>query len=286
MVDRRALELEEHASRIVLAQLAIAVSLSLLSDVSGFLPRLQVAATIISTGLLVLVSYEQIRQQRVAREHDWHEARRVAESTKATTWAYMMRLPPFHAADADVQFEHNYVKLRESADHLAGRRTGPAREAVVTPRMREVRDWHWEDRREFYLVERLQEQIDWYDRKANQNHRKSRWFGYAAMVTLFAAIAATLVRVVVPEFNVVGSATTIAASLLAWSQTRRFEELASTYHRTCEQLTQLRSNASVAGSELEYQVIVARSEGAIGQEHNLWVVRGMSETSAELDDDG
>jgi hypothetical protein len=76
------------------------------------------------------------------------------------------------------------------------------------------------------------------------------------------------------EWNLVPFFTTLAASAVAWSQAKRFDELRTSYREAHDELERIRDGrALTARSEAEFVVAVREGEAAISREHTMWVAK-------------
>ena len=130
------------------------------------------------------------------------------------------------------------------------------------------------DRHAFYTHHRVRDQIDWYRQRAKSNaDAESTWFA-AVLIAESLAIVAAVVRILtVHEFNPTGGIAAIAACFVAWSQTKRFSDLANSYGVACRDLNGLRTSAEHVHDEAALQQFVVEVENAVSREHRLWVER-------------
>jgi hypothetical protein len=139
------------------------------------------------------------------------------------------------------------------------------------------------ERIEFYRRERIEDQHAWYVRKARWNTDTARiWF---ALLVLFNVLAIGLCVVrLSPEGREFWEHTfgkwpidffTIAAgSVLAWMQTKRFQELAASYTLTAYEIGVLRADLPPKDStESRFAHFVADAENAYSREHTQWRAR-------------
>ena len=65
----------------------------------------------------------------------------------------------------------------------------------------------------------------------------------------------------------------MAASLIAWMQVKRYQELAQSYGLATQELGLIASRGLHVASDEELSKFVAESETAISREHTLWTAR-------------
>ena len=80
-------------------------------------------------------------------------------------------------------------------------------------------------------------------------------------------------RIFNPAYNVTGVFTTLATSLIAWSNTRRFHELRESYTAVGGELRDLEGLLTDAQTEDDLRQCVAAAEEAVTREHSVWLVR-------------
>jgi len=230
-------------------------------------------AVILVLGLLILWFARSRRDSKT-----WFDCRAIAESVKTATWRFMMNVPPFqHSGSVDKQFIEKMRAIREarpdSAKAIAVHIDASA--PSITDFMRQVRSSPLAERRQFYLDGRLRDQKLWYSRKANINARSgTRWFWIIAGLQAIAvtiAIAQTTVGSL--NFNLVPVLTTCAAVVIAWSQMKRYDELAKAYSLAAQELGELEAIAEGLSQESDFGQLVEQVEETISREHTLWCAR-------------
>ena len=138
--------------------------------------------------------------------------------------------------------------------------------------MREARALPTDKRLALFNEHRVHDQIGWYMNKAKINARaEHRWF--AAIIAADAlAVAFAVIRLLSDsEYNPTGGIVAVAACLLAWTQTKRFSDLANSYGVAGRDLNGLATRADHVHSEEELQSFVDDVEQAISREHRLWI---------------
>jgi len=230
-------------------------------------------AIVLSMGLLVLWISRSRRD-----DNAWFDCRAIAESVKTATWRFMMIAPPFQNHDAvDQHFVSELQEIRnarpECQNHLAG--VVAASKTAITDFMRKVRGVAYDNRKRFYIEQRLRDQKSWYSRKAELNARRgAQWFwgtaGLQAIAVVVAIIQASTGGV---GINMVPVLTTCAAVVAAWNQMKRHDELKKTYALASQELGELEAIANNLDSENDFQKLVEQVEEAISREHTMWCAR-------------
>jgi hypothetical protein len=249
----------------------VGVMLSLLDP-----PQKRFAYGSIAVLLIVgMVFAGYIREQRVDKR--WFNARAIAESVKTASWRFMMQAPPFQT-DQDVEA----VFVRE-LDTIRKARTGLEQYLIthstnapaVTSYMRELRSSTLDKRKETYIRERLDDQIEWYSRKSRENGQTGRlWFWSLTGLQLVAAITAGVAAARGAfGLNWVSVGMTIAAAITGWSQAKRYDELAISYAVAAQELIQIKSLVAPVSEEEAFRELVDQGEEAISREHTMWCAR-------------
>jgi hypothetical protein len=203
----------------------------------------------------------------------WYDGRALAESAKSMAWKYMMRAPPYQAdPDVDDTFCKDLKALL--ADSKQSLPPAAAGAQQITPRMHAVRALPMSERLDLYLVARVQDQRDWYAKRSTDHGSSSNVWFTIAMVFNLVAVALALVSIVwSPAANMLGVVTTVVSSVVAWTQIRRFSELAHSYAFTSHEIGLLQPKASAVNTDDELARFVADCETAFSREHTMWRAR-------------
>lgn len=251
--------------------IAAILSMSLSSE-----PLYYVGYAVIFIATLMLLLW----RSKAKPEQDWYKGRALAESIKTSTWRYCMRGSPFEDApkvqEPQAQFR-NYLNGILEANRRIGHRLPPERanEDQITKEMELLRAMSLDERREFYLENRIKEQRDWYRNKAVQNARASRWWVRTAVSVYGIAIVLVLVRIAFPDWKLwpIEPVIVLASSFIGWMQIKKFNELASAYTLTAFEIGIIQGRASEEMSEGDFSEFVGEAEQAFSREHTQWVAR-------------
>jgi len=209
----------------------------------------------------------------------WFRARAFAENTKNAAWRFMMSpIPPEqeNAEKDERDFLEELQMIRDrfpQVERYLSQHQDDGHE--ITAKMREIRSLAISDRLAFFKEHRLQDQIAWYMRKAKMNAiSEQRWF-YAIIVADGIAVLFAVIRLFIDvEYNPTGGIAALAACLLAWTQTKRFSDLANTYGVASRDLNGLATRADHVHTEDELRSFVDEVDITVSREHRLWVERG------------
>ncbi|HDS4352748.1 DUF4231 domain-containing protein [Enterobacter roggenkampii] len=209
----------------------------------------------------------------------WYKFRALAESIKTTSWRYTMKGSPFNGEN-DLEDFKKYKEFLESilinSNYISKKvsKTVLSKENI-TNSMRSVRNSNWEDRKNFYLTHRIENQWNWYRSKSTYNSKMAKkWWTIVLSVYLIAFLASIYNIFYFTQFTFpVSILTTVASSLLGWSQIKRYNELSSSYLLTASEISLIKEQIHYIKSESEFSDFVNEAELAFSREHTQWEAR-------------
>ncbi|MEF2559366.1 DUF4231 domain-containing protein [Aurantimonas sp. C2-5-R2] len=213
-------------------------------------------------------------------EQDWYKGRALAESIKTSCWRYCMRSEPFGDADKvavrRAEFRNHLRAILDANRHIGDRI--PPDEAAndqITATMEETRALPLEERKVFYDTNRIREQRKWYARKARENKKASVTWMIAGIIAYGLAIALVLLRIAYPQQELwpIEPIIVAAASIIGWTQVKKFNELASSYTLTAHEIGIIQGRVKEVATEPEFSDFVNEAEQAFSREHTQWVAR-------------
>jgi anti-sigma-K factor RskA len=254
-----------------------------LSSAAGTAATLEISALntwLFATMAIVLALGFLILWIMRARQDDkiWFDGRAVAESAKTVTWRFMMKVPPFHEDNkAEDRFISQLKEIRGARPHL-GKHMAAVQDAnglSITDFMHEKRAATLEERRAFYVSDRLADQRSWYAKNAKLNAKSSaRWFWIVAALQIAAVVLAVIQAVSKGlGINIVPAITTCAAAFAAWGQMKRYDELAQSYALAAQELEELKSLSSSQTAVEDFAQFIEQAENSISREHTMWCAR-------------
>jgi hypothetical protein len=284
--DQAAVKLERNYFRLLKAELLLFLTASVVGVIIAFpwigygRPLAVVAAILIAAAFLILWV---MRQRRL--EQKWFQYRAVAESVKTTTWRYMMQAPPFDCAESDTELHQKFIAtLRAIQTDRAGRRPLPNRPDSagneISEFMRRKQKLSLEERKTYYLCERVADQQNWYEEKSLVNRRNAaRWSSFI-LTTQVLALALALLRIVYPgvPLSPVSFLMTGASSMVAWTQARRHGDLIEPYAVAAQELKELEALCGSVTDSKSFCRFVSDVEETISREHTKWLARRSIET--------
>lgn len=266
--------------RLTMSILGLLVAGAALAAVSGEFPAaasgFAVASAIVLAASLLLSVY----RESLKLEHVWYGGRAVAETGKSMTWRYItgaepysMDLPPAEAEKKFLADLGSIVKERKQlALGLGGEFAGAPQ---ISKRMREARAANLVERKDTYLLERIQDQRRWYGKRAKfHNSAGNRYFTVIVASQLFALTSAiALVHWPNSKIQLTGLFASLASALMAWLQVKQHKELSQGYAVVDMELSFIEEQATRVASDRDLSDFVVEAEGAISREHTVWVAR-------------
>lgn len=235
----------------------------------------------IFSGLILLVAFMLSLIIKTKKYEDvWYRGRALAESAKTLTWRFITRSEYFEDAlsieDAEKRFTERIKEIRnEFKDINSSLKASDLGKAIITEKMLEVRGLDLQGRKDFYIKNRIDNQIQWYTDKADTNKTKyENWF-WGVIVMQFLAIIAVCFLIYYPnsEFNFVGIFTTLSASFFSWLQLKKYQENKEAYNTAMSELNLIKNEAKFINSEQDFAKFVLDSENAMSREHTMWLAQ-------------
>lgn len=227
--------------------------------------------------LSVILSFV-VRLQR--KDKVWFAARSVAESAKTLAWRYMTGAEPFSTGldkrQTDQLFEGRLKDMLAQGKDILGEAGGALGDTPnISSVMRSLRVEPVTVRCDTYLECRIVEQKKWYASKATASRELADKFFFWVVSFQVLAVVLAFARAATPELqiNLAAPISALAAVLIAWSQLRRYQELAQAYSLASHELGVILSVAQHVTSEGDLSNFVGDAENAISREHTLWLAR-------------
>lgn len=253
--------------------LILAAVISMVADPSR---EVQSIHTIVFIALAALLLY----RFKTKPEQDWYKGRALAESIKTSTWRYCIRSAPFeNVTDVRIIRAEFRNHLREilRANRYIGDRIPPdsAADDQITGSMDDIRALSIEERKQFYMENRIKEQRGWYTKKARDNKKAATRWVVACTATYGAAIVLLVLRPSFPEWQFwpFEPLIVLASSIIGWMQIKKFNELASAYTLTAHEIGIIQGRLEEIESEEDLSEFINEAELAFSREHTQWVAR-------------
>nr|WP_314498882.1 DUF4231 domain-containing protein [uncultured Chryseobacterium sp.] len=213
-------------------------------------------------------------------EDIWYRGRALAESVKTLTWRFMTKSEYFENSltneEAKSRFNHRIRELHDEFKDLHSfLKAKNLSLPVITDEMEKNRNLDLISRKEFYLKNRIDNQIKWYSDKADTNKTKYEGWFWGVIVTQLLALISIGYLVLSPEcnFNFVGLFTTLSASFFGWLQLKKYQENKEAYTTATSELNLIKQEAEFIHTEEKFKIFVLDSENAMSREHTLWLAQ-------------
>lgn len=234
---------------------------------------------IVSTVLFLLTLFIMI-WLRVSRPDDiWYNGRAVAESVKTRSWRWMMRAEPYLDCDNIEFVRKHFVNdlktiLKQNESLIGKLGISASVEDPISEKMITIRKLSLTDRFDFYRQARITNQALWYSKKSKFNKdRAKRWF--CMTISLHGlAILLLLYNIYNPKAKLPIEVIAVAASsVLTWLQTKKHNELSSSYSLTAHEIVLIKSEINRIESEEDFSEYIMNCENAFSREHTQWFAR-------------
>ena len=211
------------------------------------------------------------------KDKAWYGSRAVAESIKTLTWRYITGATPFPIdmgqKDADRQFGNTLQKLMEQESKLNWVYNLDAKVDQITEVMRTQRNKSIRERKNYYIKSRLEEQCQWYARKAKFNTSRKNLFLFLIIIMQLLIPVLIYNAVQILTIAVASVFTTVATGLILWVNTKKYHELSQVYALTAQELGVIKTSAYHINSDKDLSDFVADTESAFSREHTMWIAR-------------
>nr|WP_314576540.1 DUF4231 domain-containing protein [uncultured Pseudomonas sp.] len=210
-------------------------------------------------------------------ERLWYSGRAVAESIKTVVWRYVSRAEPFDGSDeaAKTHLVERLAQVLKQNESVSKKLRTHLQAHQITNTMRAMRSGDFVTRREAYVDLRINDQLNWYSKKANFNASRARWFFVALIAVNAVAFICALIKIRHVEYLYLPTDILIAAaaSVLTWMQAKRFTELSESYALTAHEITLIREQANDLVTDEDLSKFVGDAENAFSREHTQWEAR-------------
>lgn len=235
----------------------------------------------IFSGLILLVAFMLSLIIKTKKYEDvWYRGRALAESAKTLTWRFITKSEYFEdylsIEEVEKRFTERIKEIREEfKDINSSLKASDLSKAIITEKMLEVRGLDLQERKDFYIKNRIDNQIEWYTGKADTNKAKYESWFWAVIVMQFLAIVSVSFLIYYPnsDFNLVGIFTTLSASFFSWLQLKKYQENKEAYNTAMSELNFIKQEAKFITLENDFAKFVLDSENAMSREHTMWLAQ-------------
>lgn len=234
---------------------------------------------IISTVLFLLTLFIMI-WLRVSRPDDiWYNGRAVAESVKTRSWRWMMRAEPYMDCDNIEIVRKHFVNdlktiLKQNESLIGKLGISASIEEPISEKMIEIRKLNLSDRFNFYRQERITNQAIWYTNKSKFNKKRAEMWFWTTVSLHALAILLLLYNIYDPNAKLPIEVIAVAASsVLTWLQSKKHNELSSSYSLTAHEIILIKSEKNRIETEEDLSEYIMNCENAFSREHTQWFAR-------------
>ena len=230
--------LKASLDRIRLSALALLIASAVFGLLSAQLPEMWNPLRILaflSAAAAAIGAYVTAQALGMGLEREWVLSRSIAEALRSEAFRYLARVDPYASVD------------RGENDELLSRRAGEYRDRITLGSFMRLdgerltegmpQDWVAMDR---YLADRIQPQIDFYERRAEQDARSVR--SLAAVTIVLGGVAAVIgaAQGTYQELKGLGAwiavLTSVSAAITTYLYANRLQFLAQSYEITAARL--------------------------------------------------
>ena len=218
---------------------------------------------VLATGATALAAFFSRQAQGDNHVSNWTRSRSAAESIKSGIFLYRTGAQPFDAPDRAAQIKQRIDKVTEGMAGVEPRQPEPA--SVPDLGRLSVNQ---------YIAVRVQDQIDWYEKRAKAHQGKSDLCRNSTTVLL--AISALLtVFAMAPGVSAWAPVVaTMIAAITAHLKTQQYQMLTATYVATAQRLRSLLSEWGASGKtdadKAERNAFIQRCEETMSAENGSW----------------
>ncbi|HVS92244.1 MAG TPA: SLATT domain-containing protein, partial [Mucilaginibacter sp.] len=145
---------------------------------------------------------------------------------------------------------------------------------IITKKMSEVRATSFWDRKEYYKKYRINEQINWYKSKSNNNKLKGNLCSFLIITCqLLAAVYLFEYMEHIKFLNLNNILIFLATSTMSIIELNKYKELYQSYALTKQELNIIRTKFDLIQNDSELNDFVLEAEQAISREHTMWLAR-------------
>jgi len=235
---------------------------------------------VISGILLLVATILSLVIKNKQYEDVWYRGRALAESCKTLTWRYITCSEYFEKTltplEAKKRFTERITEIKNEFSDLNKELSAILLALpIISDEMKLIRDSALENRKQYYLLHRIENQINWYKDKAEKNKSKyERWFWAVIVAQILALLSiGYLIKFPNCDFNFVGLFSTLSACFFSWLQLKKYQENKEAYTTATSELNLIKQEAEEITSEETFSKFVLDSENAMSREHTMWLAQ-------------
>ena len=213
-------------------------------------------------------------------EQKWYKYRAVTESIKTTTWKFAMKAEPFNGSEEinDAKQYIGYIRniIKDSKYAIKTETLKNLEGDTFSICLKSIREMNYEQRRDLYVEQRIEEQRTWYAKKSVFIKRLGRAWAVAILIfyilslTMTALLAEDLVQAASLPTELI---TTIISALIGWVQIKKYNELSASYALTAHEIGLVKEQSYYISGEKDFLDFIRDAETAFSREHTQWQAR-------------
>ena len=213
-------------------------------------------------------------------EQKWYKYRAVTESIKTTTWKFAMKAEPFNGSEEinDAKQYIGYIRniIKDSKYAIKTETLKNLEGDTFSICLKSIREMNYEQRRDLYVEQRIEEQRTWYAKKSVFNKRLGRAWAVAILIfyilslTMTALLAEDLVQAASLPTELI---TSIISALIGWVQIKKYNELSASYALTAHEIGLVKEQSYYISGEKDFLDFIRDAETAFSREHTQWQAR-------------
>lgn len=230
--------------------------------------------------LFVLLIMLLLVRNIISFEQKWYKYRAVTESIKTTTWKFAMKAEPFNGSEEinDAKQYIGYIRniIKDSKYAIKTETLKNLEGDTFSICLKSIREMNYEQRRDLYVEQRIEEQRTWYAKKSVFNKRLGRAWAVAILIfyilslTMTALLAEDLVQAASLPTELI---TTIISALIGWVQIKKYNELSASYALTAHEIGLVKEQSYYISGEKDFLDFIRDAETAFSREHTQWQAR-------------
>ncbi len=213
-------------------------------------------------------------------EQKWYKYRAVTESIKTTTWKFAMKAEPFNG-DEETHNTKQYVEylkniLKDSKYAIQTKALNNLEGDQFSICLKTIRKMSYEQRRDLYVEQRIEDQRTWYAKKSLFNKRIGKGWAVAILILYVLSLAMTAYLAKEPSQSTslpTELITTIISALIGWVQIKKYNELSASYALTAHEIGLIKEQSYYISSEKDFLDFIRDAETAFSREHTQWQAR-------------
>ncbi len=276
VADRVSLKNQNYYFNLICCYLFLLVVAALISYIW---PKEQIS--IVISLIIFLITIAILVLLKLKKPDDiWYNGRAVAESIKTRSWRWCMRSTPYESIDDNIAInefiadQKNILKHNKSIRDILD--TNIPSEPI-SETMKQIRSLDISSRLEIYKEQRIQNQIIWYSLKAKENKKKANFWFIATILLYTITILLLIYKITNTNISLpIEVITTAGTGILTWINSKKFNELHSSYKLTAHEILFIKMDGENITTEEELSEFIINSETAFSREHTQWIARKIS----------